>query len=99
MQMYTGKHWNECREPNGEVRPRTVGIEGVCNLIGRIIISTNQIPQSFQGKKKHQPKSTQLVPTAPAGYVAEEYLIWHHWDGNFLVLWMLMTQYRETLWC
>jgi hypothetical protein len=51
MQMYTGKHWNECREPNGEVRPRTVGIEGVCNLIGRIIISTNQIPQSFQGKK------------------------------------------------
>ena len=24
---------------------------------------------------------------APSGYVAEECLIWHHWEGSPLVLW------------
>jgi hypothetical protein len=49
MQMYTAKHWSECGHPNGEVRARTVGAEGVFNLIGRTTISTYQIPQSSQG--------------------------------------------------
>jgi hypothetical protein len=26
---------------------------------------------------------------APATYVAEDYLIWHHWEGRSLVLWRL----------
>jgi hypothetical protein len=33
------------------------GAEGVCNLIERTTISTNQMPQSFQGLD-HQTKST-----------------------------------------
>jgi hypothetical protein len=42
--------------PNGGVRERTEGAEGVCSLIGRIIISANQTPQNSQGLN-HQPKS------------------------------------------
>jgi hypothetical protein len=48
--------------PNGGVRGRTEGAEGVCNPIGRTTISTNQTPPSplhppsSQGLK-HQPKS------------------------------------------
>jgi hypothetical protein len=42
--------------PNGGVRERTEGAEGVCNPIGGTIISTNQTPLSFQGLN-HQPKS------------------------------------------
>jgi hypothetical protein len=43
--------------PKGGVRERTEGVEGVCNLIGRTTISTNQTPQSFQ-RLHHQPRST-----------------------------------------
>ena len=75
MRMYTDKHWTKCRDPNGEVRARTVGSEGVCNLIGRTTISTNQTPpQSSQGIN-HQLKSIQGVPMTPAAYVTEDYLI------------------------
>jgi hypothetical protein len=42
MQMYTAKHWIEHGDPNREVRARTVGAEGVCNLIERKTISINQ---------------------------------------------------------
>jgi hypothetical protein len=34
------------RDPNGRVRERTEGAEGVCNPIGKTTISTNQIPQT-----------------------------------------------------
>jgi hypothetical protein len=50
-------HWTEHRVPNGGVRERTEGAEGVCNPIGRTTISTNQILQNSQGLN-HQPKST-----------------------------------------
>jgi hypothetical protein len=40
--MYTAKNWINHRDPNGEVKARTAGAEGVCNLIGRTI-STNKI--------------------------------------------------------
>jgi len=46
----------ENRAPNGGVRKRTEGAEGVCNPIGRTTISTNQTVQSSQGLN-HQPKS------------------------------------------
>jgi hypothetical protein len=45
MWIYTAKYWTEHRGSNGEVKARTVGAEGVCNLIGRTIISTNQTTQ------------------------------------------------------
>ena len=54
--MLAANHWTEYEDPSGRVRKRTEGAEGVCNPIGRTI-STNQIPQSFQGLN-HQPKST-----------------------------------------
>jgi hypothetical protein len=71
--MYTVRHWTEHRNPNVEIRPRTVGAEGVCNPIGRTI-STKKTPQSSQGLN-HQPKNTQGIPMASAGYVAEDGLI------------------------
>jgi hypothetical protein len=86
--MFTAKHWTERRDPNGEVRAKSVGAEGFCNLIGRTTISANQNLQSSQGLN-HQPKSKQGVPMAPAGYVAEDYIICHHWEGSPLVLWRL----------
>jgi hypothetical protein len=56
MWMHTANHWNEHWDPNGGVRGRTEGVEGVCNLMGRTVISTNQT-QISQGIN-HQPKST-----------------------------------------
>jgi hypothetical protein len=44
MWIMAANHWTEHRVPNGRVRRRTEGAEGVCKLIGRTIISTNQIP-------------------------------------------------------
>ena len=36
-------------------------------------------------------------PMAPAGYVAEDCLIWHHWEGHLWFCVGLMTQDRGTL--
>jgi len=41
MGMLAANHWIENRVPNGGVRGRTEGAEGVCNPIERTI-STNQ---------------------------------------------------------
>jgi hypothetical protein len=51
-------HQTELRVPNGGVRERTEGAEGICDVIGKRTISTNQTPQSSQGLN-YQPKSTQ----------------------------------------
>jgi hypothetical protein len=55
--MLAANHWTEHGDPNGGVRERTEGAEGVCNPIGRTTISTNQISQSSQ-ELNHQQKST-----------------------------------------
>jgi hypothetical protein len=55
--MLIANHWTEHGDPNGGVRERTEGVEGVCNPIGRTIISTIQTSQSSQGLN-HQAKST-----------------------------------------
>jgi hypothetical protein len=55
--MLSVNHWTEHRVPNGGVRERTEGAEGVYNPIGRTTISANQTPQSSQGLN-HQPKIT-----------------------------------------
>jgi len=57
MWIYTDKHWTECVQLNGEVRARSVGDEGICNLIGRTAISTTLIPQRTQGLNQ-QPRYT-----------------------------------------
>jgi hypothetical protein len=59
--MLATKHWNEHRNPNGRVRKRSERTELLCNPIGRTTISTNQIPQSFQGLN-HDPEYTQRNP-------------------------------------
>jgi hypothetical protein len=55
--MLTVNHQTDHGIPSAGVRGRTEGAEGVCNLIGRTTISTNQTLQSPQGLN-HQPKST-----------------------------------------
>jgi len=41
MRMLVANLWTEYRDPNGGVRERTEGVEGVCNPIGRTTISIN----------------------------------------------------------
>jgi len=77
MRMLAANHQTEHGDPNGGVRERTEGAEGVCNFIGRTTISANQSPQSSQGLN-HQPKSIHgegEEPMAPAAYVAEDGII------------------------
>jgi hypothetical protein len=56
-QMLTVKHWTEHWVPDGGVRKRTEGAEGVFHPIERTKISTNQTLQSSQGLNQ-QPKRT-----------------------------------------
>ena len=60
MWMLVANHQNEHGDLNGGVRERIEGAEGVCNLIERTTISTNQIPQSTQ-ELNHLPKTTHGV--------------------------------------
>ena len=55
--MLTAYHWTEHEVSNGRARESNTGVEGVCSLWGRIIISTNQTPQSSQ-RLNHQLRST-----------------------------------------
>jgi hypothetical protein len=58
MWMYRAKHWTEHGDPNEKVRARTVGGEGICNLIGRTTISTDQTPTKLSGTKPPTKKYT-----------------------------------------
>jgi hypothetical protein len=49
--MLAANYWNEHGVPNGDVRERTEGAEGVCNLIGRRTVSTNQTPPELPRNK------------------------------------------------
>jgi hypothetical protein len=49
-------HQTEHGDPNGGVRGKTEGTEGVCNPIERKTISTNQSPPELP--ENHQPKNT-----------------------------------------
>jgi hypothetical protein len=88
MQIYRAKHWTEHGDSEGKVRAKTVGAEGVCNFIGRPTISAIRSSQSSEGLN-HQIMNAQEVPIASVGYVAEDFLIWHHLEGSPLVLWRL----------
>jgi hypothetical protein len=50
--MLTANHWTEHKVPNGGVREKTEGVEGVCHSIGRTTISTHQtFPPEHSGTK------------------------------------------------
>jgi hypothetical protein len=55
MWMCTAKDWTKIRDPNREVRARTIGVERLCNLIGKTTISTNKttppVPSELPGIK------------------------------------------------
>jgi hypothetical protein len=55
-------------------------------LLGPWSLGLSWTLQSSQ-ELNHQPKSTQGVHMAPVGYVVKDRFIWHHWEGNLLVLW------------
>ena len=44
MRILAANHWTEHRDPNGGIRERIKGAEGVCNAVGITTISTNQTP-------------------------------------------------------
>jgi hypothetical protein len=79
--MLTANHWTEHGAPNKGVRERPEGVEGVCKPIGRITISTNQIPYTYQSSQEvsYQPRSTDA-------YVADDGLVMHQWEESSLVL-------------
>jgi hypothetical protein len=73
---------------NGELRARTVGAEWGLQPYRE----NNNINQPESPKlpgTKPPTKGYTGVPMAPAGYVAEDCLIWHHCEGSPLVLWRL----------
>lgn len=51
MRMLAANHVTEHREPNGRVRERIEGAEGICIRIGGTTISTKQIPPELPGTK------------------------------------------------
>ena len=88
--MLSANHYTEHMIPNGGVRERTEGAEGVFNFTGRTI-STNQTPptpaQSSQ-ELNHQ-RVHMDWPMPPPTYVAEVGLAGPYWEEKPLVLWRL----------
>jgi hypothetical protein len=58
--------------------------------------STNQTHQSFQGLN-HQPNSIMDGSMVPATYIAEDYPLWHQWEGRPSVLWRLIAPCKGML--
>jgi len=78
MQMWmleAKHHQTEQRDPNGGVRGRTGGIEGVCNFIRRAKISTNQTTSELLGVFYNK-RVCKKGPMAPFEYVAEDGLVY-----------------------
>jgi len=51
MRPVAANYWPEQGAPNGRVREKTEGAEGVCNTIRRTTISSNQTPPLLPGTK------------------------------------------------
>jgi len=60
--------------PNGGVREKTEGTEGVCNTIGKTTISTNQTP----------PYVLMEGLMTLATFVAEDGIVQHQWEEKAL---------------
>jgi hypothetical protein len=83
--MLAAKHQTELRDPNGGVRGRTEGAEGICNPIEKNNNINQSEPPELPGTKP--PTRVYMERTmAPAAYVAEDGLIWHPWEERLLVL-------------
>jgi hypothetical protein len=87
MQILTASHWISPWNPNGRVRGRAEGAEGDCNPIGRTTESTNQTPKS--SKLNHHQRVYIGQSMGPSTLVTEDCLIWHQWEGRYLVIWRL----------
>jgi hypothetical protein len=81
--MLSANHWTKHRVPNGRAGERTEGAEGVCNPVGRTIISTNQIPSELTGTNQRVHMEGIMSPVA---YVAYDDLVGHQWKERALVL-------------
>jgi hypothetical protein len=76
MRMLVANHLTDQGDPNGEVRGKTKGAEGVCNRIGKTTISNNQTPPELPGTKPPTKEYIQMEePMALPAYVAEDGLI------------------------
>ena len=62
--------------PNGGVKERTEGAEGVCNPIERTTASTNQTHQSSQGLTTNQRVHMEELMT-PDIHIEEDGPVWH----------------------
>ena len=83
--MLTANHWTEHGIPNGGVRGRSEGAEGVYSLMGGVTVYTSPNPlQSSQGVN-HQPKSIH-GSSQDASYVGEDGLVGYQWEKRSLVL-------------
>jgi hypothetical protein len=81
--MLTANHWTEHRFPNGGVRERTHGVEGVCNPIGGTTILTNHTTQSSLGLN-HQPKSTHGWTHGSSHICSRVWPCWTSMEGEVL---------------
>jgi hypothetical protein len=95
-QILPASHWTEHGVPNGGVRERIEGTEGLWNTIGRTTISTNQTLQSSKGLNP-QERVHMEGPMALAAYVAEDGLVRPQWEESSLFLRDSMTQRRGML--
>jgi hypothetical protein len=98
MQMHSAKLWTEPVDPMKELGERLKELNRLATPQEEQQYQPNRPPQSSQ-RLNHQPKIQRVHmegPMAPAEYVAEDYHIWHQWDGSSLVLWKLsMTQFGK----
>jgi hypothetical protein len=60
-------------------------LKGFANPIGKTIMSTKQILQSYLGLN-HQRRSTHRGTYAPAAYIGQDGLVGHKWEESPLVL-------------
>jgi hypothetical protein len=60
--MLAANHWTYHGVHNEGVREKTEGAEGVCNSIGRTIISTNQTPPELPRTKPPTKEYTWSLP-------------------------------------
>jgi hypothetical protein len=83
--MLTANHWTEHNVPDGGIKERTEGDEGVCNPKGRTRISTRETPRAPRDLTTNQ-RVHMYGSMAPVAYVSEDGLVGHQWEERSLVL-------------
>jgi hypothetical protein len=80
--MHAAKQRTEHGDPNGEVRARSEGTEGICNPIGRTAISTNQPPLKLPGAKPPTKEYTWGEPMASSCIWSRGWPYWASMGGK-----------------